>query len=64
MMTTDNDILKFYGGSDINSLCNIVQFNNDPDDESIPLEVIQHSSYYDHDQFRFILTEIRNNFCI
>ena len=63
MTTLDNDILKFHGGSDTNSLCNIMQFNNEDDDEGNPLQVIKHSSYYDN-KFNSIIDQHKGNFCI
>ena len=65
MTTLDDNILRFHGGSDINSLCNIIQFNNDDDDdEGNPLQIIKHSPYYDDDKFKSIIDQHKGNFCI
>ena len=64
MTTLDDNILQFHGGSDINSLRNIIQFNNDDDDEGNPLQIIKHSSYYHDDKFKSIIDQHKGNFCI
>ena len=57
-MQSDDSFLRFYGGLNKNSLVDILRLNEDNIETECEQEIqlIKHSSYYDHDAF-FDLTK-------
>ena len=62
-MQSDDSFLCFYGGLSKNSLVDILRLNEDNIETECEQEIqlIKHSSYYDHDAFFISLRHIFKN---
>ena len=63
-MTNNQNVLEHFGGVDANSLCQLLNNNDDyghPDDEP---NIVQMSSYYDDDSLNNLFKDKGNSFCI
>ena len=67
-MSCNESFLQFCGGVNANSLKNTLSIHNssedDVNDESNYIDVLQHSSYYDTSKLEELLAVKKNNFCI
>ena len=64
IMTNNQNVLEKIGGVDANSLCRLLNTNEDnghPDDEH---NIVQMSSYYDDDSLNNLFKDKGNSFCI
>ena len=63
IMTNNQNVLENFGGVDANSLCQLLNNNDNdhPDDEP---NIVQLSSYYDDDSLNNLFKDKGNSFCI
>ena len=64
IMTNNQNVLENFGGVNANSLCQLLNNNDDnvhPDDEP---NIVQMSSYYDDDSLNNLFKDKGNSFCI
>ncbi len=61
MSSLDEDILRYHGGIENNSLVNIIEIDDDAEEH---VQIINHSPYYDRDMLLETLHDTQNSFTI
>ena len=64
MVTLDETILSAYGGLENNSLTSLIDSNEDDTEESLYIEIIQNSPYYDENNFNNFIEDKNTHFSL
>ena len=64
IMTNNQNVLEHFGGVNANSLCQLLNNNDDNDHQDDELNIMQISSYYDDDSLNNLFKDTENSFSI
>ena len=64
IMTNNQNVLEHFGGVNANSLCQLLNNNDDNDHQDDEPNIRQISSYYDDDSLNNLSKDKGNSFCI